>query len=530
MGAPDAEPVPSRAGIANGDWKYLAPIQLGLALSAVSLEILTPTMGMTFNSSSVASTLLAAAGIALVMILTLRTTRLSKRVVWLTAFLSIHVAGLSSLVLGLYVIIQHQLPPFIEIPLHALAIMGATLLGFYWLRKLRGTAAAAVAAVVYGAIGLSGLAFFVVDLLGAATPLAVFVASFAQFALIKASRTVDLPSDVFPAVAEAYFGTDEHRFSSRGYLVSAALGICCFAVTVGMGLVLPTAPIGGNELFAHALAAALVAAGAFAVVRISTASDGHAPTTGIWIALQLLLALGALATATATIGGSMVGTALSSAAAHMLQAFVWYVVVAFVSFGLRDPYFYAATGWLSSTVLSICGMELALGLRPLANTAPALPIAVLYTFMLAATQVVFTRLLRASEATPMTPAGGAATADAPIPGAPDGEESLGAGEPAHGSALMDAMAIPSEPPMTLPSNTPDVHVATSVIAMGQRFGLTGREVEVLTLYALGHTQARVSEELQLSQNTVHTHIKRIYDKTDLHSRQEILDYIAEYGG
>ena len=65
--------------------------------------------------------------------------------------------------------------------------------------------------------------------------------------------------------------------------------------------------------------------------------------------------------------------------------------------------------------------------------------------------------------------------------------------------------------------------------MAQTFGLTGREVEVLTLYALGHTQARVSEELKLSPNTVHTHIKRIYDKTDLHSRQEILDYIAEYG-
>ena len=92
------------------------------------------------------------------------------------------------------------------------------------------------------------------------------------------------------------------------------------------------------------------------------------------------------------------------------------------------------------------------------------------------------------------------------------------------------MAIASESEAALSSATPDVHIATSVIEIGQRFGLTGREIEVLTLYALGHTQARVSEELQLSTNTVHTHIKRIYDKTDLHSRQEILDYIAQYGG
>ena len=90
-----------------------------------------------------------------------------------------------------------------------------------------------------------------------------------------------------------------------------------------------------------------------------------------------------------------------------------------------------------------------------------------------------------------------------------------------------AIAQPQQVPMV--SQSPDVRIASSVIALGQRFGLTGREIEVLTLYALGHTQARVSEELQLSQNTVHTHIKRIYEKTDLHSRQEILDYINEYG-
>ena len=96
--------------------------------------------------------------------------------------------------------------------------------------------------------------------------------------------------------------------------------------------------------------------------------------------------------------------------------------------------------------------------------------------------------------------------------------------------LMGVLAISPQAETPLPSKTPDVHIATSVLEIGQRFGLTGREVEVLTLYALGHTQARVSEELQLSTNTVHTHIKRIYEKTDLHSRQEILDYISEYGG
>nr|WP_235905461.1 helix-turn-helix transcriptional regulator [Eggerthella hominis] len=58
--------------------------------------------------------------------------------------------------------------------------------------------------------------------------------------------------------------------------------------------------------------------------------------------------------------------------------------------------------------------------------------------------------------------------------------------------------------------------------------LSKREVEVLTLYALGHTQAHISEELSVASTTVRTHIRNIYQKTDLHSRQDILNYMAEY--
>lgn len=71
-------------------------------------------------------------------------------------------------------------------------------------------------------------------------------------------------------------------------------------------------------------------------------------------------------------------------------------------------------------------------------------------------------------------------------------------------------------------------LATSVEAMGRRFMLSEREIEVLTLYALGYTQKRVAEELFISPGTAHTHIKRIYAKTGMHSRQDILDYLESY--
>ena len=64
--------------------------------------------------------------------------------------------------------------------------------------------------------------------------------------------------------------------------------------------------------------------------------------------------------------------------------------------------------------------------------------------------------------------------------------------------------------------------------IGKQFMLSEREVEVLALYALGFTQKRVAEELFISPGTTHAHIKRIYAKTGLHSRQEILDYMQHY--
>lgn len=68
----------------------------------------------------------------------------------------------------------------------------------------------------------------------------------------------------------------------------------------------------------------------------------------------------------------------------------------------------------------------------------------------------------------------------------------------------------------------------SVRQMGEQFLLSDREIDVLTLYALGHTQKKVADELYITPATAHTHIKRIYAKCGMHSRQEILEYLESY--
>ena len=57
------------------------------------------------------------------------------------------------------------------------------------------------------------------------------------------------------------------------------------------------------------------------------------------------------------------------------------------------------------------------------------------------------------------------------------------------------------------------------------YGLSDRETEIMTLYAKGRSYARLQEELSLSRGTVTTHLQHIYQKLDVHSKQEMLDLI-----
>ncbi|MFQ9179720.1 MAG: response regulator transcription factor [Eggerthella lenta] len=63
--------------------------------------------------------------------------------------------------------------------------------------------------------------------------------------------------------------------------------------------------------------------------------------------------------------------------------------------------------------------------------------------------------------------------------------------------------------------------------LGSQRGLTAREVEVLQLLCKGRSKSYIAESLFISENTVRSHSKHIYAKLDVHSKQEILDLIAQ---
>lgn len=67
----------------------------------------------------------------------------------------------------------------------------------------------------------------------------------------------------------------------------------------------------------------------------------------------------------------------------------------------------------------------------------------------------------------------------------------------------------------------DLGVARSAIA--ERYSLTPREEEILGMLLLGRSGPYISEDLYLSKSTVKTHIRHIYDKTGVTSRQQLID-------
>lgn len=65
--------------------------------------------------------------------------------------------------------------------------------------------------------------------------------------------------------------------------------------------------------------------------------------------------------------------------------------------------------------------------------------------------------------------------------------------------------------------------ATLCVHLARAYDLTRREEELTTLLLDGCAQATLPDVLCVSENTVKTHVRRIYRKLGIHSRQELFD-------
>ncbi len=65
--------------------------------------------------------------------------------------------------------------------------------------------------------------------------------------------------------------------------------------------------------------------------------------------------------------------------------------------------------------------------------------------------------------------------------------------------------------------------------LAARLGLSPRQAQVVAELAAGGTEAEAAGKLKLAPPTLHTHIRRVYDRLDLRSRAELLALLARHG-
>ena len=80
--------------------------------------------------------------------------------------------------------------------------------------------------------------------------------------------------------------------------------------------------------------------------------------------------------------------------------------------------------------------------------------------------------------------------------------------------------------ITAATRRPADERAARVAQVARSHDLTPRETEVLDLLAQGRSVPYIRDALVISRNTASTHVKHVYAKLGVHSRQELLDIFS----
>lgn len=435
---------------------------------------------------------------------------LSRQVVRRIAFASIILEALSLTMTGALVIG----PPEMNVAgNHFLASTFCTLGGLacmsYWLRRARNCTAITAVIYAFGALFVSEL--LILTSIFMENGISYFYAAvlvLLQFPCILLARTKPLACDIKTLSNKGdFFNFTKNTMTSKVFLATICVSIGVLACADGFLRGYPDGlPIAfrATTRFADLV---LILAFCVAIIVFTCRQHHRVMTVGIFVTMEALACI-ALLCYSAWPDALDIGAIFTTNLNALLVGFSWYIILAFMSCGWRCPYYYAIAGWI-----------VWLGCRGIARitlinvTAVSqndlLMLAAVFTMIVISTQVAFVNFLnvRKFEAVP--------------------EEELTHQQKAvQTSPVVKIMGLDDHH-----ESLADVRQATmrhNAEEVGKQFLLSEREVEVLSLYALGWTQKRVAEELFISLGTAHAHIKRIYAKTGLHSRQEILDYMEKY--
>ncbi len=94
-------------------------------------------------------------------------------------------------------------------------------------------------------------------------------------------------------------------------------------------------------------------------------------------------------------------------------------------------------------------------------------------------------------------------------------------------ALSQLTEMPAGAPVVLRSDEQAAGIEATCARLASLYGLTAREAEIFLLLAKGRNGRYIQERFTISRNTAKTHIRNIYAKLDVHSHQELIDYVEK---
>ena len=459
-----------------------------------------------------------------------------------TTLMNVSIAAESALVLALAVLdplFAQQLE--LHIALSTALTFFASMAIFSWLRLAKDSTCATAALFAFGALVVSELVLYLMVLLPDHAALYTAAALSALQALFVALSRKQPPLRELPQLAgsEGFFGLSASLVEDKRFLTMCAIGIGLLAVVDGL---LRGYPDGQPIAFTAATRIGyglLTIALCTLVVGLVLRGNNHVMSRWIWALLEYL-ACAALMLYALFPQHLEVGAVFTTTLNAMMVGFTWFTIIAYSTHGWRDPLYYCFGGWIVWLGARSAARTALVFLYPLfSNVMGSLVIlsgvaVFLYCLSIADSQLssleeknrrLEQRLLGTG---PKTAAAGAAEDEGEVVQSVASAQKERAGRSAFSSILgLDNQNAPQPQPQSA-ANTRLQAMQGSIGELGRQFLLSPREMEVLTLYALGYTQKRVANELFITESTAHAHIKHIYEKTGMHSRQEIIDYLECY--
>ncbi|WP_283171311.1 helix-turn-helix transcriptional regulator [Curtanaerobium respiraculi] len=363
-------------------------------------------------------------------------------------------------------------------------------------------------AYAFACLGISALFGF---LLGLFPPvivyaLAVFMPTISYVSYCQVQSIIDeRPASPDDSPRDAVYDAEPGHT-----LVQLLAGVALLEFALGMARGFPFGASIGLTLPFQALHQGAACAISFGFIAWAVVVRRRLRFSDVWRFVIVLLIAGMLLIATLDDGLAEIGATLITLSNTLMIGILWYCAYDFSRHSSIPAYLVLGAVWIAHMLPREIGRQLIILIGP--QSAGSVLVVTAMSCLLAFSVALVlrdsiprVRPLMADFAGRSAPRRSAESGD----GSPDDAASAHPGEGAESKG--DAM--------------PKDSIEERSLVLQKRFSLTNRETEMILYLAQGRSKAAIAERLFISENTVKSYTRSLYQKLGVHSKQELLNML-----